>query len=225
MPVLGLSFDDVVTTTRAVRKRLDTTRPVPMSEIMECLEIALQAPSGGNGQGWRWLVVTDETKKAAIAELYRSAALEMFERQAADTTLSPSTRRAYEGAVHLAKTLEDVPVLVIPCALGRIDGADNQRSAGFYGSIVPAVWSFQLALRSRGLGTVYTTAHLKHERELARLLGIPDDVTQVALLPVAYTRGTDFRPAERHPVEAVTYVDTWGAGMQDAGVSEGAQQV
>ncbi len=207
--MLDLTPDELLTTTRAVRRRLDVTRPVPTEVILDCLRLAVQAPSGGNAQRWRWLVVDDPALRSAIAESYRAAALGKFE-AARDAATEPGVRRAYDGAVHLAKMLDDVPVLVIPCALGRVDGVSNSRAAGFYGSIIPAVWNFQLALRSRGLGSVYITAHLDQEAEVARLLGIPAGVTQVALIPVAYTRGTDFRPAARVPVEEVTYRNGWG---------------
>jgi nitroreductase len=205
---LGLSAEEVLTTTRAVRRRLDLERAVPTSVVLDCLRIALQAPSGGNVQQWRWIIVTDAAKRHAIAELYRDAALANFE-HARDTTDDAATRRTYADAVDLANKLEQVPVIVIPCALGRVDGASNALASGFYGSIIPAVWSFQLALRAHGLGSVYTTAGLGREDRLTALLGIPDDVSPVAILPVAYTLGTDFRLAPRQPVEGVTYLDSW----------------
>jgi nitroreductase len=204
-----LTTDQLLTTTRAVRKRLDLERPVERDVILECLRLAVQAPSGSNRQGWRWVVVMDPGRRCALADIYRAASADAF-REALDSAKEEGTRRAYEGAIHLANILEWVPVHVIPCIQGRIDGAGNHRAASFYGSIVPAIWSFQLALRSRGLGSTYTTAHLRREAESARLLGIPDDVTQIALLPVAYTTGGDFHPAARQPVEEVSYLDRWG---------------
>lgn len=177
--------------------------------VTECLRLAVQAPTASNTQDWRWLVVTDPAKRLALAELYREGGIEYLRRAAAETT-DPQTRRVYHGAVHLAETLGQVPVHVIPCIERRIDNAPNALAAAAYGSIIPAAWSFVLALRSRGLGTTWTTLHLMREREAAELLGIPEHVTQIALLPVAYTTGGDFKPAVRPPVEDVTFWNEWG---------------
>lgn len=205
------SCDELLTTTRAVRRRLDLERPVSRDVVQECIRIALQAPTGGNGQGWRWLVVTDPAKRAAIADLYRGAENGAFARRAEKLrTTDPQTSRVYGSANALLDVLARVPVLVVPCALGRVEGLGHAATAGYYGSILPAVWSFMLALRARGLGSVWVTLQLQREQEMAALLGIPDDVTQVAMVPVAYTVGTDFKPATRKPVEEVTYWDTWG---------------
>jgi nitroreductase len=202
--------DHLLSTTRSVRRRLDLDRPVDRDVIVDCLRLAVQAPTASNGQDWRWIVVTDADKRAAIGELYRSAGAEYLE-QAAHAESDPQTRRVYESAVELAGILGRVPVMVIPCIERRLDGEPNFLAAAAYGSILPAAWSFALALRSRGLGTCWTTLHLLHEREVAELLGIPDDVTQVALFPVAHTIGTDFKPAIRPPIETVVSWDTWGA--------------
>lgn len=201
--------DLLLSTTRAVRRRLDLDRPVDPAIIHECLQLAVQAPTASNGQTWRWMVVTEADKRARIAQLYASFGAGYLQ-QAAEAAEDPQTRRVYESALALTGILERVPVHVIPCMKGRVDGAANGIAAAAYGSIMPATWSFQLALRSRGLGSVFTTLHLFGEREVAELLGIPDDVTQVALLPVAYTIGVDFEPASRPPVERITYWDTWG---------------
>lgn len=195
------TVDHLLATTRAVRRRLDLTRPVPVEVIEECLRLAVQAPTGSNRQGWRWVVVTDGEKRAALAELYRQA----FGPYISSGDDAPRTRVA-ESAVWLAERLQDVPVHVIPCIEDYTKGNPH---AGVYGSIYPAVWSFQLALRGRGLGTVLTTLHLRHEREAAALLGIPDGVIQAGLLPVAYYTGEDFKPARRRPVEELTYWNQW----------------
>jgi nitroreductase len=203
--------DHLLSTTRAVRRRLDLDRPVEPDVILDCIRLAVQAPTGGNKQGWRWIVVTDQAKRTRLAELYRERGDQMLRQTLAAVPADDDrTRKVYEGAVYLAEILERVPVHVIPCIEGRVDGTGNNVAAGFYGSILPAVWSFMLALRSRGLGSVWTTIHLFKEREAAELLGIPDNVSQVALLPVAYTTGGDFRPAVRPPVEEITYWDGWG---------------
>jgi nitroreductase len=206
------TVDRLLSTTRAVRRRLDLERPVERSVLVDCLRLSQQAPTGSNAQGWRWLVVTDAAKRAALADLYRKAgegylAVARSQTQGDD----PQTSRVYDSAMWLLEHLAEVPVHVIPCLLGRLpDTVPEGMRAGFYGSIFPAVWSFQLALRSRGLGSVLTTLHLGAEREAAELLGVPfDQVTQVALLPVAYTKGTEFRPARRRPVEEICYWDAW----------------
>jgi nitroreductase len=203
------SVDELLTTTRSVRKRLDLTRPVGREVILECIRLAMQAPTASNAQDWRWVVVTDADKRAAIAEIYRSVGAEYLT-HAASTESDPQTRRVYESALGLTEVLGDVPVHVIPCLESRFDGADQLVSASAWASIIPAGWSFLLALRSRGLGSVWTTLHLAKEREVGALLGIPATATQAALFPVAYTIGTDFRPASRPPAETVTFWNTWG---------------
>jgi len=203
------SVDELLSTTRAVRKRLDLSRPVEREVILECLRLAVQAPTASNNQDWRWLVVTDADKRAAIAEIYNSVGAEYLAQQA-NTAKDPQARRVYASAAALTSTLAEVPVHVIPCIERRMDGLPLVAAASAWASIIPAAWSFLLALRSRGLGSVWTTLHLAKEREVAELLGIPDSVTQVALFPVAYTIGTDFKPAQRPPVEDITSWNTWG---------------
>ena len=203
------SVDELLSTTRAVRKRLDLSRPVEREVILECLRLAVQAPTASNNQDWRWVVVTDADKRAAIADIYNSVGAEYLASKAKDTDDAQS-RRVYASASALTSTLADVPVYVIPCIEKRLDGLPLVASASAWASIIPAAWSFLLALRSRGLGSVWTTLHLAKEREVAELLGIPDTVTQVALFPVAYTIGTDFKPANRPPVENITSWNTWG---------------
>jgi len=204
--------DKLLTTTRSVRKRLDLTRPVERDVILECLQIATQAPSGGNSQPVRWLVVDDPDKRMGLAELYRQSYGPYIEMQkaAAEASGAAGMQGILDSSDHLAQHLHEVPVHVIPCLLHRLpEGASVADTAGFYGSILPAAWSFMLALRSRGLGSAWTTLHLPCEREAGELLGIPDTVTQVALIPVAYYTGTDFKPGRRRPVEEVTYVNGW----------------
>jgi nitroreductase len=204
------SVDELLTTTRAVRKRLDLSRPVGREVILECIRLAMQAPTASNAQDWRWLVVTDADKRAAIADIYRRVGAEYLAYAAKDAS-DPQTARVYASALALTDTLGRVPVHVIPCLDNRIDNSNLLTAASAWASIIPAGWSFLLALRSRGLGSVWTTMHLAKEQEVAELLGIPPTATQAALFPVAYTIGTDFRPAARPPAETVTYWDTWGA--------------
>lgn len=201
--------DALLNTTRAVRKRLDLERPVPRAIIDECLELAVQAPTGSNSQTWRWVVVEDAGKRQALAALYRKAA-EPYLSGAAKLAGDAQTQRVFESAMYLMDRLQDVPVHVIPCVAGRPEAdAPVAMLGGLFGSIFPAVWSFQLALRARGLGSTLTTLHLMEEQAAAELLGIPDDVMQIALLPVAYTKGTDFKPAKRPPVAKITHWNQW----------------
>ncbi|MEV1144064.1 nitroreductase family protein [Micromonospora sp. NPDC049799] len=217
MPTLPLSPDELLTTTRTVRRRLDLTRPVPMELVRECLEIALQAPSGSNRQGWQWVVVTDAAKRAAIGHLYQRAvhgylasegsAARLF---AGDPERAEVQRRVGESVAWLGDRMGEVPVLLIPCLQVHGGGelpAGNQ--AGLWGSVLPAAWSYMLAARARGLGTAWTTLHLAYEAEVAELLGLPADVRQAALIPTAYYTGEGFRPAKRQPLDEVLHVDTW----------------
>ena len=205
--------DNLLSTTRAVRKRLDLSRPVERDVISACLELALQAPTGSNRQGWRWIVVTDPVKRQALAEIYRKGAGSyLTDALAASEAEGPSQDgRVFDSAHYLAEHLQDVPVHVIACIENAVGDQGAATSfSGLYGSIFPAVWSFQLALRSRGLGSCLTTLHLRCADEAAALLGIPEGILQVALLPVAYTLGTDFKPASRPPVDSIVHWDGWG---------------
>jgi nitroreductase len=203
---LNLTPDELLSTTRAVRHRLDLERPVEREVLEECLALAQQAPSGSNRQPWAFVVVTEADKRAALAELFRRVADGYLDR-------SPvKSGRMVGGVRHLADHLHEVPVHVIPCIRGRTDGAPGAAQAGVWGSILPAAWSFMLAARSRGLGTVWTTFHLQHEREAAEILGIPyEDVMQAALIPVAYTLGTDFKPAARASLDTMVHWEAWSA--------------
>ena len=200
--------DALLSTTRAVRKRLDFDRDVPDDVLLECLQLAVQAPTGSNRQGWRWMVIRDADKKEALADIYRQAGGEYLANAAKEASAGTQTARVMDSANFLAQNLGKVPVMVIPLIVGRPDESPGN-GAGLFGSIIPAMWSFQLALRSRGLGSCLTTLHLQREQEAADLLGIPPHLTQVGLLPVAYTKGTDFKAAERPPVEEITYLDTY----------------
>jgi len=207
--------DRLLTTTRSVRKRLDYSRPVDPRLIEECIDIAIQAPTGSNQQGWSFMVVTDAAKKKALADLYRKG-FEMYaqmprpERPAEDLR-AKQMPRVIDSAVHLAQTMEQAPVFLIPCVEGRFESQPQFAQASMYGSILPAVWSFMLAARARGLGSAWTTIHLMFESEAAAILGIPDTITQAALLPVAYFEGDDFKPTRRIPAREITYWNSWGA--------------
>ena len=204
--MLELTPDELLATTRAVRKRLDLERPVERKVLEECLRLAQQAPTASYRQDWHFVVVTDPERRAGLADLYRRASSDYLGAAVEDPRRAPIV----ESARYLAEHLHEVPVHVIPCVTGRTDGKPGAMQASRWASIYPAAWSFMLAARSRGLGTVWTTFHLAHEREAAELLGIPyDEVMQVALIPVAYTRGTDFRPGAREPLERTVHWDTW----------------
>ena len=205
--------DKLLTTTRSVRKRLDLDAPVDLDVIQECIGLACQAPTGGNVQDWRWIVVTDAAKRAALAELYNRAAGPYFKanKQAIADRGTTDMDAILDSAEHLANVLADVPVHIVPCIFGRPEEMDVFTRASWYGRIYPAVWSLILALRSRGYGTTLTTLHLPFESEAADALGIPATVHQVALLPVAKYTGGDFKPGRRRPVEEVTYWDGWKA--------------
>jgi nitroreductase len=211
---LDLTPDELLTTTRAVRKRLDLERPVPRELITECIDIALQAPSGSNRQGWHFVVVDDADKRAALADLY-GRAYDAYASAGSNTYPEGDPRHARYDAVrssatYLREHLHQVPVHVIPCGKSRMELVKGSSPASYFASVIPAAWSFMLAARARGLGTVWTTLHLAFEREAAEILGIPyDKVTQVALIPVAYTKGTDFKPALRLPGDQVTHWNQW----------------
>ncbi|WP_232663472.1 nitroreductase family protein [Pseudonocardia sp. TRM90224] len=209
------STDHLLSTTRSVRLKLDLERPVEDEVLLECLRLAIQAPTPGGAQSWRWLVVRDQETKNKIGAYFRAvgnAYIQAGIEAAGEAAKSGPVARMVRSGQHLIDVIEKVPVLVIPCAQGRPEGGNAETSV-FYGGIFPAVWSFQLALRSRGLGSTLTSYHLGHETEVAEILGIPDGVTQVGLLPVAYTTVPDFKPAPRTPVEEIAYLDRWGQAI------------
>ena len=212
------TVDHLLSTTRSVRKRLDFSRPVDASIITQCIDLALQAPTGGNSQGWSFVVVSDAAKRKAVAEIYKKA----FKLYSSDPAMrtrydadandlrAQQMDRVLSSADFLADHMHEAPALVIACIEGRIEKASPVEQAGVYGSILPAAWSFMLALRSRGLGTAWTTLHIMYEQEVAKILGIPATVTQAALFPVAYFTGDDFKPAKRLPTAEFVHWDSWG---------------
>jgi nitroreductase len=218
VPILDLSIDELLTTTRAVRKRLDLARPVEAEVLRECLALAIQAPTPGGMQSWHFVVVTDASQRQTLANLYRRGAQasgqeEMLQQVIATAANEQDAARLAAMADvprYLNAHLHEVPVHVIPCIEGRADGLSAVEQAAHWGGIWPATWSFMLAARSRGLGTVLTTLHLAFEREAAEVLGIPyADVMQVGLIPVAYTVGTSFKPANRKPLDSVLHWNHW----------------
>jgi nitroreductase len=217
-PLLSLTPDELLSTTRSVRKRLDLSRPVEPELLRQCIEVATQAPTGGNNQGWHFVVVTDEAKRRQLAEWYAASFAVMYGNPDAVTSRLPAddpdyveaTKRVISSAQYLADHLAEVPVHVIPCIEGRTDGLPVAWQAAIWGSLLPAVWSFMLAARARGLGTCWTTLHLTEEKAAAELLGIPEHVMQGALIPVAHTLGgTDFKPGARRDLDRIIHHDGW----------------
>jgi nitroreductase len=211
---LNLGADEVLLTTRSVRKRLDFDTPVERSLVEECLNIALQAPTGSNRQGWHFVVVEDAAKKKALADIYRENWKLYASLPGRDTgdIRDEQMPRVRDSASYLAENFERAPFFMIPCIEGRLENIDVATGAGGWGSLLPAVWSFMLALRNRGLGSAWTTIHLmlEGERKAAEVLGIPfAKVTQGGMFPIAYTKGTDFKPATRLPLDKVLHWDTW----------------
>jgi len=210
---LALAPDELLTTTRTVRKRLDFDRPVPRQLIEECIEIALQAPTGGLKQNWHWIVIGDPAVKAAVAGIYRDCYLSEngARRHTKDHDVTDQLAKVLESGAYLADNMARTPWLVIVAGTGRVlESPTVREQSRFWGSMLPAMWSFMLAARARGLGCAWTTTHLMREEEVARLLGIPyPEVTQCGLFPVAYSVGTDFKKASRLPASQVTHWDRW----------------
>jgi nitroreductase len=204
-----MDVEHALTTTRTVRRRLDLARPVERGVVEDCLRLALQAPNGSNMQLWRWVLVDDAQVRAAAADIYRTALDEYASRPGPrpyrrdhDGT-SDDALRISGSVMYLREHLHEVPVLVVPAIAGELEGANLFHQASLWGSVLPAVWSFMLALRARGMGSAWTTIHLWRAGEMADLLGIPPGYSQVGLFPIAYTVGDEFRPAVRRPVDEV----------------------
>ena len=218
-PQLGLTNDQLLTTTRAVRKRLDFDRPVGDDVVRECVEITMQSPSGSNNPTMQFVVVRDPEKRAAIGEIYRQC-YEMYKGMdgvyvgsiTKDTDVEQAQQdRVASSADFLGENMCRAPALVLACtASGRVDGAPAMMSASMMGNVLPAMWSFMLAARARGLGTAWTTVHLMMEQQVADIVGIPfDEVQQTCLSPLAYTVGTEFKPAMRPEPDTIIHWDTW----------------
>ena len=215
-----LSSFELLTTTRAVRRRLDLTRPVDRKVIEYCISIALQAPNGGNRSALHFLIVEDEETRSKLADVYRRGAADWFatperrkslaEINSGDPEKDAAMKRSVDSSFYLYEHYQEVPVIVVPCIEGRTEGAPISAQAGRWGSIIPAVWSFMLAARTKGLGTSFTTLHLEFEEEAARVLDIPfEDVMQACMIPVAYYKGSKFKLGERASLANVVHWDKW----------------
>lgn len=222
------SVDHVLTTTRAVRRRLDFSRPVERELIERCIDIAIQAPTALHGETWHFIVITEQCQRAAVAQIYRrageghrSGALSLDPYLASLRAEKPEAprfadqQRMFSSGAHLVRHMQDVPVLILACIEGRVENAGPGAQASLYGSIFPAVWSLMLAFRARGIGSVMTTQHIGHfEQDMATAVGLPDDMTQVALLAVAYFTGSDFKPANRAPARERIHWERWRKNVE-----------
>ncbi|MCV7260784.1 nitroreductase family protein [Mycobacterium shimoidei] len=217
-PVVDLSIDELLTTTRSVRRRLDLTKPVPMSLIRECLEIAVQAPTSSNLQNWGFIVVTDAAQRRAIADVYRrtwewilASPFAVADRFKDDPARNLEQRKVSDSATYLAEHIGQVPVLMIPC-VELIDGditLTGENANKYWASIMPATWNYMLAARSRGLGTTWTGVTILADAEMRAILGLPDNVYHATTVPTAYYTGTTFRRAKRLPLDDVLHLDRW----------------
>ena len=212
-----MDADHVLRTTRSVRLRLDFERPIDPAVIEECLEVALQAPTASNSQQWQWVVITDPDKISAVADIYRKSFQVLTDRPpeqrpayGPDDSRTHQSEKVTKSAMYLAAEMHRCPAMLIACINGRIEQLPATAHAGVYGSILPGAWSFMLAARERGIGMAWTTIHLRNEADVAELLGIPDDVTQTVLFPMAYFTGEDFKPAPRLPLSEVVHWNAWG---------------
>ena len=219
MALLALSPDELLSTTRAVRKRLDFDRPVEDQVVRECVEMAMQSPSGSNNMTMQFIVVRDPVKRKALGEIYRQCygmysqmdGIYIRSIDKGEESANAQQQRSADSADFLGEHMGDAPVLVVPCSMGgRLDGVPAMMSASMGANVIPAMWSFMLAARARGLGTCWTTVHLMMEQRAAEVLGIPfAEVQQICLSPLAYTKGTDFKPASRPPADSIIHWDTW----------------
>jgi nitroreductase len=200
-------IDHLLSTTRAVRKRLDLERPVPDEVLLRMIDLAEQAPSGGNDTSRRWIVVRDPGQKRKLAEIYREAGLETLQGLRDRTSGDSQNARNFNSALYLAENLERVPALVLSTIYGQHDGSGRP---GLFDSVIQSAWSFCLAARARGIGTAWTTIHLERAEDVAKALDIPAGVSQVVLFPVAYVTNPTFKPAPRRPADEITYFDHWG---------------
>ena len=203
------SVDYILQTTRSVRKRLDLTRPVDENVIIKCLDIAVQAPTGSNAQGWKWLIVTDKEKIAKIGEYYKKSFTAYSSSGSPPKRADPEQqKKVADSSSYLADHMGEVPMLIFACVTGRTN--EIPLAAGLFGSIIPAAWSLMLSLRARGIGAAWTTLHMAYDKECNEILGIPDYITTAVMLPVGYFKGETFKKAMRNPAKDFTYWNTWG---------------
>lgn len=212
MDRLGMGVDEALTTTRTVRKRIDFERPVEREVLLECLEVALQSPSGSNAQEWQWVFVTDPDQRSALANLYREG-WEVYREHYLPHVRGEDemqVSRISSSAEFMADNFERYPAMLIPCIPRFSPDPSAFEVMSRLGSVLPGAWSFMLAARDRGLGTAWTTIHLMREQAAAEVLGVPyEEYMQCVLITIGYSVGTEFKPASRGPLEAVTHWETW----------------
>lgn len=196
------SVDTVLATARSVRRKLDFERPVPRQVILDCIDIATQAPTGLGGESWRFLVVMEAERKRALAELYREVLEELS--RARGVEIKP-TQRALVARLH------EIPAMILVCSTAEGPSEAISGQVAYYGSVLPAAWSLMLALRARQLGATWTTLLASRQQEVADILAMPETVVNTVMLPVAYTRGAKLRRADRRPAHEVTFWDGWGS--------------
>jgi nitroreductase len=211
------NVDHALTTTRTVRKRLDLTRPVDSQIIRQCIEIATFAPSGSNRQGWHFVVIDDPEVKRQIGAIYKRSFDLYLASQRGSLAKAPAAdpartqlEKVLDSATYLSEHMGEVPALILVCADGRTENAGPMAQAAFYGSVLPAAWSLMIALNARGIGSAWTTLHLRYESEAAAVLGIPDTVTQAVLIPIGYLKDGPSGKAARKPAADRTYWNRWG---------------
>ena len=218
--LLPLTLDELLTTTRSVRKRLDLTRPVPRELVERAVDIARQAPNGTNRQTWNWLLIDDPEIRVGIACIYNKGMAiqtEIMQKEmaasntdSADGHLAESiTGKLTESVAYLAEHLHEVPMLLVPTVKCDFDGANLFTQASYWGSILPAVWNFQLAPRARGLGSAWTSVSMHCQKEMIELLNIPAGHTHAGVFPIAYTKGVDFKAGPRGPLNEVVHWNDW----------------
>jgi len=219
MALLPLDPDQLLSTTRAVRKRLDFSRPVPDELIRECVSVAMQSPSGSNNMTMQFVIVKDPAKRKAIGDVYKQCysiyqsmdGVYIRSIDKGEAGANAQQQRSADSADFLGDHMGDAPALVIACNMGvRADGTPGMMTSSLMGNVLPAMWSFMLAARARGLGTAWTTVHLMMEQQVADILGIPfESVQQVCLSPLAFTKGTDFKAAARPSADSIIHWDQW----------------
>lgn len=214
----GIGAHELITTTRAVRLRLDLERAVAPELIEACVADALQAPQGSNLMRTEFVVVLDPERIARLGRIYReefdsfyrSSEVGLFKRVDDDPRHAAQSRRTRDSAERLAEVMDRVPAIVIPCLTPRLTDGDLLAAKHRLATVYPTVWNFMLAARLRGLGTCWTGMTLGREADVAEVVGIdPEAVEQVCMVPVAHHTGETFRPAWRPPAEEFIHWDTW----------------
>jgi nitroreductase len=203
-----MDFFDTVTTQRAMRRLKPD--PIPEAALRQIMDAAICAPSGGNRQGWSFLVVRDAALRARLGELYRECwgeliKLPYYAGAAKDPPDSP-TGKMLASARHLGEHLGEAPVLILACIAMDASVAPSVTTGS---SVYPAVQNIMLAARALGIGSCLTTIHRYRDAQVKELLGIPPNIETAALIPLGYPLGKFGRPPRR-PLGEVAFADHWG---------------